>query len=1018
MDKGGILQLVTKGMDDIFLTYDPQITLFKTVYRRYSNYCKVEKLIKFVGGNKFGSKGIGTITRLADLVNKLYLYIDISSIELLYYEPTKEILNNILDPYGIKFDQNIPNIDSYLYEVIPYIKTQKDLYQQYISLIDKILTIQFKQIDISKYMNPDIIICENISNIPFKYLLYEKLLKKIKNDASSQLFSLLIKLYENFNEEIIEEITCTDKYDINIDGMIQTSFIRENLELYYSGCYKNADIELDLYKIKTNKLYILQTNIESFINFIQFIRNTIIGFVDCKKIIIGNHPKEICSNPSYYYEYINKECLYYIDDIYAFYNQIQKFINNQYILKIIYDQYGKYVLNYMSDILIKKLYEYFVSCGILNTEYSKYEIVTEFNSIEIDIINKSCSEIIFFMKANKFRKSFLLLKDDVVCNGGNMEEYELPISEISCDFRNLSDIVSVWNFIMCGFENIYNRRIANNLDPEKIPDEYMGKTLRQTYRIYQVSKNIEIIKNTILIPFINHEKILPKSDIKICDLFDRIRKLIPDDLLEYFEKIVPDMKTDKIIKILLDAIINDTKSNFVGINTNFDNYDDFIKSLTREKEIYEGYVERLDKYIGSADDKLIRDMFKCDRRAPFAWARYLGFDLIDYITVKIGDQEIVRETGTTLYLDFLENNDTNKIRSIDIMLGNIPELYEYNNVKKDKYTLIVPLNFWFCKFFSESLPLICLQYTNVYIELKLKNLEDVAYWNRKYSYFVKEPTIKCKIWGDYIYIDSEERKQIASKKQEYLIEVTEHTGEMLAMEQDRLRQQIYFSNMCKQLTWIIRFYGPCDNRFNGAINEKYGWVVDFDKICKNCIYNQCCNCSNICQYCKDIKFLECKNRECANHINKICLDCRNKICFIHKLNRIERHEFHRLINWIDFGYGTKPWYIQQFKIQFGGVDREIWKPASYYNLVQPYAAKYSSLTDNVFLYSFGLEPKLLQPTGAFNLDMVNDVTLNMNLSELIPPNVKFSWEIMAKNYNVLRIMSGMAGLAFFGTPGI
>ena len=72
---GGVLQLVTKGIDDIFLTSEPQITLFKTVYRRYTNFNITQKDLYFRSNVNFENITNIKLKRAADLINRLYLKI-------------------------------------------------------------------------------------------------------------------------------------------------------------------------------------------------------------------------------------------------------------------------------------------------------------------------------------------------------------------------------------------------------------------------------------------------------------------------------------------------------------------------------------------------------------------------------------------------------------------------------------------------------------------------------------------------------------------------------------------------------------------------------------------------------------------------------------------------------------------------------------------------------------------------------------------------------------------------------
>ena len=70
---GGLMQLVAYGAQDIYLTGNPQITFFKVVYRRHTNF-SIESIEQtFNGTADFGKKVSCTISRNGDLVHKIYL---------------------------------------------------------------------------------------------------------------------------------------------------------------------------------------------------------------------------------------------------------------------------------------------------------------------------------------------------------------------------------------------------------------------------------------------------------------------------------------------------------------------------------------------------------------------------------------------------------------------------------------------------------------------------------------------------------------------------------------------------------------------------------------------------------------------------------------------------------------------------------------------------------------------------------------------------------------------------------
>jgi hypothetical protein len=70
---GGLMQLVAYGAQDIYLTGNPQITFFKVVYRRHTNF-SMEAIEQTMNGNQTTSgKSTVTISRNGDLISRVYL---------------------------------------------------------------------------------------------------------------------------------------------------------------------------------------------------------------------------------------------------------------------------------------------------------------------------------------------------------------------------------------------------------------------------------------------------------------------------------------------------------------------------------------------------------------------------------------------------------------------------------------------------------------------------------------------------------------------------------------------------------------------------------------------------------------------------------------------------------------------------------------------------------------------------------------------------------------------------------
>ena len=82
---GGLMQLVAYGAQDIYLTGNPQITFFKVVYRRHTNFAMEAIVQNFEGKFDFGRKCSVTISRNGDLVHKVWVEVDVDADEARFY---------------------------------------------------------------------------------------------------------------------------------------------------------------------------------------------------------------------------------------------------------------------------------------------------------------------------------------------------------------------------------------------------------------------------------------------------------------------------------------------------------------------------------------------------------------------------------------------------------------------------------------------------------------------------------------------------------------------------------------------------------------------------------------------------------------------------------------------------------------------------------------------------------------------------------------------------------------------
>jgi hypothetical protein len=105
--------------------------------------------------------------------------------------------------------------------------------------------------------------------------------------------------------------------------------------------------------------------------------------------------------------------------------------------------------------------------------------------------------------------------------------------------------------------------------------------------------------------------------------------------------------------------------------------------------------------------------------------------------------------------------------------------------------------------------------------------------------------------------------------------------------------------------------------------------------------------------------------------------------------------------------------ITNGKLQLNGHDRFQTRDGNYFNYVQPYQHFSNTPADGINVYSFALKPEDHQPSGTCNFSRIDNATLNIGLgSTTVTGAGDDNLNIYTVNYNVLRVMSGMAGTAY------
>jgi hypothetical protein len=110
-------------------------------------------------------------------------------------------------------------------------------------------------------------------------------------------------------------------------------------------------------------------------------------------------------------------------------------------------------------------------------------------------------------------------------------------------------------------------------------------------------------------------------------------------------------------------------------------------------------------------------------------------------------------------------------------------------------------------------------------------------------------------------------------------------------------------------------------------------------------------------------------------------------------------------------WGENP--VVTAKLQLNGQDRFSEREGTYFDVVQPFQHHTRAPDTGINVYSFALRPEEHQPSGSCNFSRIDNATLQLVLSSAtVGGTATAKVRVYATNYNVLRVMSGMAGVAY------
>ena len=351
------------------------------------------------------------------------------------------------------------------------------------------------------------------------------------------------------------------------------------------------------------------------------------------------------------------------------------------------------------------------------------------------------------------------------------------------------------------------------------------------------------------------------------------------------------------------------------------------------------------------------------------WTYGVGNALVSQAEIEIGGQLIDRQYGDWMNIWTELTIPAGKRDGYDNMVGNFLTTVgglanpteqvggiALTTVTTTINRLYVPLQFWFNRNPGLALPLIALQYHEVKLNLTIRPLADLV--DVSTSGTATTNSLGCKLYVDYVYLDTDERRRFAQVSHEYLIEQVQFTGtETIAAGTSNKNVTLNFNHPVKELIWA---HTTAAHATSGSSANNCRWF------------------------------------------NYSGLDASGSDSFSTGLLQLNGHD--------------------RFSVRF----------SDYFRKVQNYEhhtrvprvgddlagtnsdAKLASLRQYIYSYSFALSPEEHQPSGTCNFSRIDNAVLQLTYdnTSVTQGTRSLNLNIYAVNYNVLRIMSGMGGLAY------
>lgn len=424
----------------------------------------------------------------------------------------------------------------------------------------------------------------------------------------------------------------------------------------------------------------------------------------------------------------------------------------------------------------------------------------------------------------------------------------------------------------------------------------------------------------------------------------------------------------------------------------------------------------------------------------FAWVRSLGFAIIDRVVIEIGGKVIDRQYGEFMYIWTQLTNRQD--RGLAKMIGDVPEMYEFSNGKRS-YRLFIPFFFWFCRNTGLALPIIALASTDVKITVLFRRLDECIRVGPTHSIQILEDVVPlCP--GDYI-----EQTVNNQSIYGYVIDYDYLTKKLFyikiqnpnAIKQTftALQEPSFSTGIINNVTYVpneqFRIYNSLTRQFATPTPN----TIEMVENTSLSFFPRFANCFIYANYIyldteERYKFVRSAHEylieqtqynyqfgiKSPNVKQNLALD---HPCTIHywvaqldsltgpgtindRFNFTDSH-----IRYPDGSLYGKD-LVRTAILILDGQDRFQRRTSRYFNLVVPYQHHYRGPVVGINAYSLSINPEDNQPSGSTNMSRIDFITMIMQLSKVITPQNTCNVRSYTMNYNILRVIFNLGGVAF------